>query len=69
MHTEFCDVLECCTALRKGLRVVHEFFFGILKEKELNEGCKNRKGRKKASSLGTNALVLSNFGRVLRVSF
>lgn len=62
-----CD-FEGCTVLRKGMRLVHGFFsfFGILKENELNGGCKNRKGRKKASSLGTDVLFLRNFGKVLR---
>lgn len=59
-------VFEGCTALGKGMRLVHGFFFGILKENELNGGCKNRKGRRKAPSLGTDVLFLRNFGKVLR---
>lgn len=46
-------VLELCSALRKGMRLVPGFFLGACEEEELAGGCRNRKGRKKPSSLGT----------------
>lgn len=46
-------VLERRSALRKGMRLVPWFFFGACEEEELTGGCRNRKGRKKSSSLGT----------------
>lgn len=67
----FVYALEHHAALQKGMSLVYGIFLYVcvLKEMELNEGCENRKSRRKSSSLGANVLVLSNLGKVLMASF